>query len=59
MNMGKSGAIWLRREGKDVVVLIERDGQWIEVIREFIDCNFSHIVERPGEPRQEVVGEQS
>jgi len=40
--------IWLRREGNDAVVLFERDGLWIEAIREECDGNFSHITEVGG-----------
>lgn len=42
-------AIWLRREGDHVVVLVEDSiGEWVEVIREHFDGNFSHIVEPRG-----------
>jgi hypothetical protein len=41
-------AIWLRREGDHFIVLVEHEKQWIEVIREFYDCNASHIVEPLG-----------
>jgi spermidine synthase len=37
--------IWLRREGDHAIVSVEIDGQWIEVIREFIPSPFSHIWE--------------
>lgn len=40
--------IWLQREGDDAVVMVERDGRWIEVIREHVDGPFSHIVEPSG-----------
>jgi hypothetical protein len=40
--------IWLRAEGKHAVVLVERDGQWTEVIREFLESPFSHIIEPDG-----------
>lgn len=42
-----NSAIWLRREGDDVVVLVEIDGQWVERIRERADGAFSHIAEPP------------
>ena len=44
-------AIWLRTEGAEsdpsrrVVVLVEIDGKWREVIREIIPGEISHIVE--------------
>lgn len=44
-------AIWLRREGNHVVVLVEfanEKGRWIRVIRETIDGPFSHIIEPGG-----------
>ena len=37
--------IRLRREGDFVIVSVEVDGQWREVIREFWDSPFSHIWE--------------
>jgi hypothetical protein len=40
--------IWLRREGKEVVVLFERDGKWFEGIRESVDAPISHILEGYG-----------
>lgn len=43
------GAIALRRIGDYAVVEIEaKPGLWIEVIRESLDSNFSHIVEPLG-----------
>ena len=42
------GPIWLRREGDYVIVEVEHAGEWIEVIREHIDGNFSHCVEPIG-----------
>lgn len=38
-------AIWLRREGRHAVVLVELDGKWTEIIREAVDSPFSHIKE--------------
>lgn len=38
-------AIWLRREGKHAVVLVELNGEWVEVIRDLADGPFSHIKE--------------
>jgi hypothetical protein len=43
-----SPAIWLRRDGEHVAVLIDVCGIWIEVIRERADGAFSHIVEPSG-----------
>jgi len=40
--------IWLRAEGQHAVVLVERDGRWVEVIREPLDAPFSHIIEPNG-----------
>lgn len=37
--------VWLRREGDYAIVLVEIDGQWVEIIREYYDGNFSHIWE--------------
>lgn len=45
-------AIWLRRVGIHAVVYVEFDGQWVEVIREPVDCPFSHIVEPSGISRR-------
>lgn len=42
------GAIALRRSGDYAIVEVERDGQWVEVIREHVESNFSHIVEPLG-----------
>lgn len=46
--------IWLRREGDDAVVLVERDGRWLEIIREHIDGPFSHICEPNGVREKET-----
>ena len=40
--------IMLRRSGDRVIVEAEIDGRWVEVIDEFHDSNFSHIVEPAG-----------
>lgn len=42
--------IWLRREDKHAVVLVERGNTWVEVIREYIGEGdpFSHITEPEG-----------
>jgi hypothetical protein len=42
--------IWLRSEGKEVVVLFERDGKWYEGIRESTEPSntISHIIEGHG-----------
>jgi hypothetical protein len=37
--------VWLRHEGEHVVVLVQTNGEWIEVIRERSDGAFSHIWE--------------
>ena len=42
------GPIWLRREGDYAIVEVEFDGEWVEVIREHIDGNFSHCVHPVG-----------
>lgn len=44
------GVIWLRREGDYAVVLLQEPNksEWIEVIRESLDGNFSHIIEPTG-----------
>ena len=42
------GPIWLKREGPWVLVQVECDGEWITVIKEHIDGNFSHCVEPQG-----------
>lgn len=44
----KITAIWLRNHGGAVIVAVEVDGHWIEVIRESDGSNYSHIVERAG-----------
>jgi len=38
------GPIWLRRVGNYAIVEVEFDGEWVEVIREALDSNFSHCV---------------
>ena len=41
--------IHLYREGRDVVVAVQSaGGEWVEVIRERADDNYSHIVEPMG-----------
>lgn len=40
--------VMLRRVGDHAVVEVEIDGRWVEVIREALDGNFSHIVEPRG-----------
>lgn len=42
----REGGIWLRHDGVAYVVAIERDGKWIDVIRDMGAC--SHIVEPLG-----------
>lgn len=38
--------IWIRREGAEVVLLAENPetGEFVELARDFIESNFSHIV---------------
>lgn len=45
-------AVWLRREGERAIVALEISGQWVDVISEFIDSPFSHIVEYGGIERE-------
>ena len=40
--------LWLIRLGTDAVVRVEIDGTWMEVVRESLDGEFSHIVEPNG-----------
>lgn len=40
--------IKLSRNATDVFVLMEKDGRWIEVIREPADAAFDHIVNESG-----------
>lgn len=40
--------VWLRRVGDKVIVSVEIDGRWRDVIVEFYDGQFSHIVETSG-----------
>ena len=40
--------IHLARNGDHAIVAIEVEGRWIEVIREFAEGPFSHIVEPEG-----------
>jgi len=40
--------IWLVREGEYIIVRAEVNGAWVEVIREYHDGPFSHIVEDNG-----------
>jgi len=50
MNAWTEQGIWLMTEGNHVIVRIERDGKWIEVIREYVGAvpPVSHIVEPTG-----------
>ena len=48
MNEKPGQAIWLRRDGDKVRVLLEVDSEWITVIEENWDSPFSHIVEPAG-----------
>lgn len=43
--------LWLRNLGDHVIVEVEIDGEWHQVIREFcgpVECAFSHIIEPDG-----------
>lgn len=44
----RSGAIRLRRDGNYAVVEIEHDGNFVELIREYIKSPFYHIIEPAG-----------
>jgi hypothetical protein len=37
--------VWLREEGERVIVAVEIEGKWIDVITEHKEGPFSHIVE--------------
>lgn len=37
--------IKLTKIGKHIIVSVEFEGTWVEVIKEYEDCVFSHIVE--------------
>jgi hypothetical protein len=37
--------VWLRRSGDSIIVAVELDGKWHDVITENQDANFSHITE--------------
>ena len=41
-------AIWLRRIGDKVQVLVEIDNRWYMAIEEHVDGSFSHIAEPGG-----------
>lgn len=41
-------AVWLRREGDTIKVLVEIDSIWRLAITEYVDCPFSHIAEGNG-----------
>lgn len=43
-----TGAIWLRRHGDTVEVLLENEGHWFLLIREFTEAPISHIIEPDG-----------
>jgi hypothetical protein len=40
--------VWLRKTGGCVIVAVEIEGKWIDVITERADSAFSHIVEPGG-----------
>ena len=44
--------LWLRRERDHVVVLVEHDRRWFEVIRGPLNAVFSHIAEPAGIKRR-------
>ncbi len=41
-------ALWLVAEGEYVILKIEVNGKWIELIKERLDAPFSHIIEPAG-----------
>lgn len=47
-------AVWLRKVGSYVDVLLEIDGEWRLVIQEIDDGNYSHIVEESGIRKAEL-----
>lgn len=44
-------AVWLRRSGDRVQLLVEIDGDWLVACEEHIDGPFSHIAEASGRSR--------
>ncbi len=43
------GGVWLLRSGDYAVVLVEtRDREWVEILREHVEGNFSHSVTELG-----------
>lgn len=40
--------LMLRRQGDHAIVEVEVEGVWVEIIKEHLDGNFSHIVEPAG-----------
>ena len=44
----RSGAIRLRRDGNYAVVEIEHEGNFVELIREYLEGPFCHIIEPAG-----------
>jgi hypothetical protein len=44
----KKGALWMRSEGDYVILSIETEKGWVELIRERLDSPFSHIIEPAG-----------
>ena len=40
--------VMLHRDGDDAVISVEYQGEWVEVARESLDSQFSHIVEPLG-----------
>ncbi len=50
--------VMVRRLGEHVLVEVEVDGKWYQVIQEPIDSNFSHIIE-PGGIRSIVNGSRT
>lgn len=46
--------IWLRRRGDKAEMLVERNGKWYLCADEYLDNNFSHIIEPLGIERAEL-----
>lgn len=46
--------LWLRRRGDKAEILVERDGKWYLCAAEYLDNNFSHIIEPLGIERAKL-----
>lgn len=46
--------LWLRRRGDKAEVLVERGGKWYLCAAEYLDNNFSHIIEPLGIERAKL-----